>query len=205
MGELEASLVIRWARTGSNGRRSRAVLMNDDKGKLGCPAEVLALVPESLAREYCLFPLKREWGGMTVAVAASLPAEDLDTVEFVLGCEVHEVVYPAEAIRRALDDHYGEEWFEDSEPSVYYWRRWRDVLDDGTIVVKTSWYDRNSHMTGWTEIAPDHIDFGLWTWIIAEGTRFKEIISGDDLEVIRDEYNQSRAHGDTSDPPARTP
>jgi hypothetical protein len=179
--------------------------MSDDKGKLGCPAEVLALVPESLARELCLFPLKCDWGGLTVAVAASLPAEELDKVKCVLGREVHEVIYPAEAIRRALDDHYGEECFEDSELSAYYWRSCRDVLEDGTIVIKTSWYDRGSHMTGWTEIAPDNLDFGLWTWIIAEGNRFKEIISGDDLEMIRDEYKRSRPIDGPSDPPAGTP
>ena len=178
--------------------------MTDDKGKLSCPAEVLALVPESLARECVLFPLKSEWGGLTVAVAAPLSAEDLDKVEFVLSCEVHEVIFPSEAIRRALDDHYGEEWFEDSELSTFYWRRWRDVLDDGTVVIKTSWYDRTSHMTGWTEIAPDHPDFGLWTWIIAEGDRFKEIISGDDLEVIRDEYRCFRPLDGPSDPLAGT-
>jgi hypothetical protein len=179
--------------------------MTDDKGKLGCPAEVLALVPESLAREYRLFPLKCEWGGMTVAVAAPLSAEDLDRVEFVLGREVHEIICPAEAIRRALDDHYREEWFDDSELSTFYWRSWRGVLDDGTIEIKTSWYDRTSHMTGTTEIAPDHPDFGLWTWIIAEGNRFKEIISGDDLEVIREEYKRYRPLDGPTDPPARTP
>jgi hypothetical protein len=60
-------------------------------------------------------------------------------------------------------------------------------------------------MTGWTEIAPDNLDFGLWTWIIAEGNCFKEIISGDDLEVIRDEYKRSRPIDGPSDPPAGTP
>lgn len=167
-------------------------LMADDNRKLACSAEVLALVPESLAREYCLFPLKNEWSGLTVAVAEPLSVENLDSVEFVLGREVHQIKCPAEAIRRALDEHYGEERFEDSDLSAYYWREWRNVLDDGTIIIKTSWYDNRSHMTGWTEISADHLDFGLWTWIIAGGKRFKEIISGDDLEVIRQEYNRSR-------------
>src|SRR4051794_23335418 len=98
--------------------------MTDDDRKLACSAEVLALVPESLARGYCLFPLKNEWGGLTVAVAEPLSVEDLDGVMFVLGREVHQIKCPGEAIRRALDDHYGEEWFEDSDLSTYYWREW---------------------------------------------------------------------------------
>jgi hypothetical protein len=151
--------------------------MTDDNRKLACSAEVLALVPESLAREYGLFPLKSDRSGLTVAVAEPLSAEDLDSVRFVLGREVHQIKCPAEAIWRALNDHFARQLFEDSDLSTYYRREWWNVLDDGTIIIKTSWYDKNSHMTGWTELSPDHLDFGLWTWIIAEGKRFKEIIS----------------------------
>lgn len=164
--------------------------MTDDGGKLGCSAELLALMPESLAREYCLFPLKCERGVLTVAVAAPLSAEDLNRVEFVLGREIHEINYPAEAIRGALDGHFGEGVIEDSEPRAYYWRPGRKDLDGGSIVIKTSWYCGTTHMTGWTEIAPDHLDFGLWSWIIAEGDRFEKVISGDDLDVIREGYKR---------------
>lgn len=94
---------------------------------------------------------------------------------------------------------HGGEQPEGSDLSTWYWREMRDVLDDETIVLKTSWYWSDSHATGETEISPDHPDFGLWKWIMAEGHRFKKIIGDDDLDAIRAEYNQTRPEERGSD------
>src|SRR5262249_30526979 len=62
------------------------------------------------------------------------------------------------------------------------WREWREVQDDGTIIMKARGYDQfGAHWTGWVEIAPDGPDFGLWTWILSQEDRFPEIISGEAL------------------------
>jgi Type II secretion system (T2SS), protein E, N-terminal domain len=163
--------------------------MGDQARSLHCPADVAALVPEALAREVEFFPLEHSGGVITVAVAVPLSDEARDKLRFVLDQEIREVLHPAEVIRRSLDGLYGE-WV-GGEESIYYWREWRNVLDDGTIVMKARGYDQfGAHWTGWAEITPDGPDFGLWTWILAREDRFDKIISGKDLEAIREEYRR---------------
>lgn len=161
--------------------------MNDETRRLLCPPDVADLVPEALARQFEIFPLESSEGVITIAVGAPLPDEAHDTLRFVLDREIRAVLHPAEVIRRSLDVLYGE-WV-GREGSLYYWREWRDILDDGTIVMKARGYDQfGAHWTGWAEIAPGDPDFGLWTWILARGDRFDKIISGKALEAIREEY-----------------
>jgi hypothetical protein len=158
--------------------------------KLVCQPEVAALVPEALARRYEFFPLRCSGGVLMVAVAEPLSAEAHDTLRFVVEREISETLYPTEVIRRSLDGLYGE-WV-GQEESIYYWREWRAMQDDGTIIMKARGYDQfGSHWTGWVEIAPDGPDFGLWTWILSQEDRFPAIISGEALEAIREEYQRT--------------
>ena len=93
-------------------------------------------------------------------------------------------------IRRSLDGLYGE-WV-GQEESIYYWREWREVQDDGTIIMNARGYDLfGAHWTGWVETAPDGPDFGLWSWILSQEDRFPEIISGEALEAIREEHQRT--------------
>lgn len=164
--------------------------MSDETQKLLCPAEMADLVPEVFARQYEFFPLGCSGDVITVAVGAPLSDGAQDVLRFVLRREIREVLHPAEVIRRSLDGLYGE-WV-GREESIYYWWEWRDVLDDGTIVMKARGYDQfGAHWTGWAKIAPDDPDFGLWTWILARDNRFNRIISGEDLEAIREEYQRT--------------
>ena len=164
--------------------------MGDELRRLLCPADVAGLVPEALAREFEFFPLECSGGVMTVAIVAPLSDEAHDTLRFVLDREVCEVLHPAEVIRSSLDELYGARV--EQEGSIYYWREWRNILDDGTIVMKARGYDRSgAHWTGWAEIAPDDPDFGLWTWILTRRDLFEEIISGKALEAIREEYQRT--------------
>ena len=58
--------------------------------------------------------------------------------------------------------------------------------------MKARGYDQfGAHWTGWVEVAPDGPDFGLWTWILSQEDRFPEIISGEALEAIREEYQRT--------------
>lgn len=164
--------------------------MGDDTHKLVCPADVAELVAHALARQYEFFPLECSGGVITIAVAAPLSDEVHTTLRFFLDREIREVVHPLDVIRRSLDGLYGE-WV-GQEESIFYWREWRNILDDGTIVMKVRGYDQfGTQWTGWANIAPDDPDFGLWTWILAREERFSTIISGERLEAIREEYQQS--------------
>ena len=85
---------------------------------------------------------------------------------FVIGREINQTLYPVDVVRRSLDRGYGERVGE--EESIFYWPGWRDVEEDGTIILKARGYDQSgAHWTGWVEIGPDHADFALWHWIIA--------------------------------------
>jgi hypothetical protein len=78
------------------------------------------------------------------------------------------------------------------EEAIYYWREWRELQDDGTIIMKASGYDQfGAHWTGWVEIAPDGPDFGLWTWILSQEDRFPEITSGEAVEATREEHHRT--------------
>jgi len=102
------------------------------------------------------------------------------------------MIYPIEAIRRALYDDYGEET--ETELSFYYYRESANVLDDDSIEMHISGYSdgqgRSTHFTGSDKILPDNGDYGLWRWIIKQGDRFGKIIGPGDLEVIRGEFRR---------------
>jgi hypothetical protein len=163
--------------------------MADKEEKLVCPAEVVELVQESIARELGVFPLECTQGVLTVAVESLLSYDNVDILEFVTSREVRQVIHPIEVIRKALDEYYGVE--QEENMRIYFRRGSIHVLEDGTIDIYYGGYYRNSYQTGSIEIPPGHPDCGLWTWIHAQGNRFAEIISEDDLEVIREEYHRS--------------
>jgi type IV pilus assembly protein PilB len=67
------------------------------------PEEILALVPEAIARKYDVVPIERAHDSITLAMAdpTNLPA--LDDVTFLTGLRVIPTVAPLAAIRRALE------------------------------------------------------------------------------------------------------
>jgi hypothetical protein len=139
---------------------------------------------------------------LNVAEAEPLSAEAHDTLRFVVEREISETLYPTEAIRRSLDRLYGK-WV-GQEESIYYWREWREVQDDGTITMKARGYDQfGAQRTGWVETAPDGLDFGRWTWILSQEDRCPEIISGEALEAIREEHQRRAQPGPVAAPARR--
>jgi len=163
--------------------------MGNQSQRLHCPTDVAKLVPESLARQFEFFPLGWTHGRFTIAVGAPFTDDDRDAIEFVLKGEVCEVVHPPKLIQASLDELYGP-WV-GGEESIYYWREWHDVREDGTIVMKTRGYTEfGGHWTGWTETAPTDMDYPLWNWICSQGDRLDKIISGQALEAIREEYRR---------------
>jgi type IV pilus assembly protein PilB len=75
--------------------------------------ELLALVPESIAIKYTVFPFSLErgkrGGKITLAVADPSDVSAIDDISFRTGCIVKTVVASARAIHQAIQRHYGEQ------------------------------------------------------------------------------------------------
>lgn len=81
----------------------------------------------------------------------------------------------------------------EAKPTTFYWRKWRSVRDDGTLILKTSGYDEDgSHWTGFTEIKLADPDHALWRWIIDQGDRFPDLIDDTELASICADFHRSR-------------
>jgi hypothetical protein len=171
---------------------TEGVLMGDEIPKLVCRSDILALIPEPLAREYCVFPLADSGEAITLAVEAPLLDEFCEFLRCMTKREIREVIYPIEAIRKALYDHYGEEI--EPELSLYYYRESARTLHDDSIEMYISGYSCNqgwnTHLSGWNIILADDPDHGLWRWLISQGGRFGKIIGPNDLEEIRREFRR---------------
>jgi hypothetical protein len=77
----------------------------------------------------------------------------------------------------------------DTSPITFYWRVHSGVADDGRLGMPVSGYNADGcHWNGAMTVSPDQPDYLLWRWIIAQGDRYKPLISDRDLESIREEY-----------------
>jgi type IV pilus assembly protein PilB len=70
--------------------------------------EALAKVPETLARQHLLFPIKVGGGVLTVAVADPLNVLVLDDLKMMTGLDVSPVMASETAILQAIDKHYAQ-------------------------------------------------------------------------------------------------
>lgn len=76
--------------------------------KLG-PEEV-ALVPEALARKFCVLPLKkRDHPDMTLIMCDPTDAEAISAIRSLTGLDVHRAVSTEDGIRSAIDTFYADE------------------------------------------------------------------------------------------------
>lgn len=57
--------------------------------------------------------------------------------------------------------------FEFDESSIRYWTEWSEIADDGTIHMKATWIDSESHSTGLCEIPPENADYEFWMWLVS--------------------------------------
>ena len=79
-----------------------------DTSTLSAPPQILELIPESVARENLVFPLRLD--GPVVYVAAADASNILlrDKLSFILNKDIRLIQYPRTDIRRAIRRHYGE-------------------------------------------------------------------------------------------------
>ncbi|MCH8829442.1 MAG: Flp pilus assembly complex ATPase component TadA, partial [Planctomycetes bacterium] len=72
------------------------------------PQSVIELVPESVARENLVIPLKLENEALVVVINDPLKFEVLDKLHFILNREVRPVMASTELIQAAINRHYGQ-------------------------------------------------------------------------------------------------
>ncbi len=76
--------------------------------ELEIPANVISMVPESMARENTVIPLEFEGGVLKVAFHDPMAFDVLDKVRFMVDKEIEMVVAPKPSIQRCIDRHYGQ-------------------------------------------------------------------------------------------------
>jgi general secretion pathway protein E/type IV pilus assembly protein PilB len=76
---------------------------------LHIPPEAIASVPVDVARKYKVMPVSKHDNVLTVAIGDPLEVDTLDSLRYVLKCEVEGVVAPPAEIAVALDRFYATE------------------------------------------------------------------------------------------------
>jgi type IV pilus assembly protein PilB len=84
-----------------------AVVESVDLSNLSIPPTVLAMVPESIARENAVIPIGEERGGLRIATSNPSDFDMITKLHFILGRDILLVVAPEEQIFAAIDRHYG--------------------------------------------------------------------------------------------------
>lgn len=80
---------------------------NDDLIQAGIPPEVIALVPEAVARENVLLPFSATKGAIKILFAEP-PDLDLGVkLNYILGRDVHVALASRAAILAAIEHYYG--------------------------------------------------------------------------------------------------
>src|SRR5437763_16472577 len=74
--------------------------------QLDIDAEVLKLVPDTIAKKYEILPIKRQGTTLTLAMADPTNVFALDDIAFMTNLQVTPVVASQAAIRKAIDRNY---------------------------------------------------------------------------------------------------
>jgi len=69
--------------------------------------EVANIIPVSIAEKYCLIPIDRLGGVITIAVANPLNEDAIKAVRLITGCEVQVFITTISGINAALEEYYG--------------------------------------------------------------------------------------------------
>src|SRR5439155_1445752 len=69
-------------------------------------ADIIKLIPARIARKYCVVPIGRTLGSVTVAVAGPANLSALDDLAFMTSLKVVPAIAPPSIIRRTIDRYY---------------------------------------------------------------------------------------------------
>jgi type IV pilus assembly protein PilB len=76
-------------------------------GEVVIPPAVIALVPESIARENIAIPFAEADGKLTIVVSDPMDYDTFDKLRFILNRQIDIALAPREAIFDAINRHYG--------------------------------------------------------------------------------------------------
>ncbi|GAB4155562.1 MAG: ATPase, T2SS/T4P/T4SS family [Planctomycetaceae bacterium] len=79
-----------------------------DLEKEEIPQSVIELVPESVARENLVIPLRMEGESLVVVISDPLKYEVLDKLHFILNRDIRPAMASKEAIQASINRHYGQ-------------------------------------------------------------------------------------------------
>jgi type IV pilus assembly protein PilB len=79
-----------------------------DLSNLTVPPNVLAMVPESTARENAVMPIGEEKSVLRIATSDPSDFETIARLQFILGRDILLAAAPEEQILAAIDRHYGQ-------------------------------------------------------------------------------------------------
>jgi type IV pilus assembly protein PilB len=71
------------------------------------PPEVIEAVPSSVAKQYRIIPVMKHDDMLTVAMSDPTDMETLDSLRYVLKCDVDAVISSKDQIKKLFDHHYG--------------------------------------------------------------------------------------------------
>jgi len=68
--------------------------------------EVIKIIPERVARQYCLIPIDRIENNLSVAMSNPLNTQIIEDLELLTGCNIQTFVSTASDIKKAIDKYY---------------------------------------------------------------------------------------------------
>jgi len=71
------------------------------------PPEVIESVPGNICRQHKILPVMKHDDLLTVAMSDPTDMQTLDSLRYLLKCDVEAVISPPEQIKKLLDHHYG--------------------------------------------------------------------------------------------------
>jgi hypothetical protein len=75
-------------------------------GNYEVDSEVIKIVPENVARQYCLIPVDKIANNLTVAMSNPLNIQAVEDIELLTSCIVQTFVSTSTDIRKAIDKYY---------------------------------------------------------------------------------------------------
>lgn len=76
------------------------------------------------------------------------------------------------------------------ENSIRYWTEWSEIADDGTIHMKATWIDSESHSTGLCEISPENADYEFWMWLISHNELRIGAKTKSEVDSLKSQYRK---------------
>lgn len=71
------------------------------------PLEVIDRISDEIAKQYKIVPVMMHDDMLTIAMSDPTDMETIDSLRYVLGCDVDAVISPLKQIEKKLDHHYG--------------------------------------------------------------------------------------------------